>query len=339
MEREDRADRLSAQRRRAFGRLLRKETKMNRGVPLAQVIKWWDAVETVGCVWDCEGIDSGLQMARQCSHPDAQWLASLFPAGRAAVTSQHFLEVMREQKNDARAFFLEWLHVRPNKDLLLRSAQMGYAPAEAEMASVATSDDETFVWAQRSSAQGDRHGAFQLGWCLHNGVGCVGDKARALELFRFAAECGRSDAQFWYGLRGFGEFDWERYYWQGLAALRGSCSGWVAAVLRLLLSFERGEYGRILHTVALLIPLRLGVPKVLSHGPSKSELEGLQRVLGLQSAMLNRTRRAVACWSVVGLRCGLVKDVRVMIAKMVWQEPWHWSAEENECPKAKKFDQ
>jgi hypothetical protein len=41
--------------------------------------------------------------------------------------------------------------------------------------------------------------------------------------------------------------------------------------------------------------------------------------------MLRRARDAVACWSIVGIRRGLVKDVRVMIAKMAWEEPWQWS--------------
>jgi hypothetical protein len=51
-------------------------------------------------------------------------------------------------------------------------------------------------------------------------------------------------------------------------------------------------------------------------------------IVELQAAMLGRARRAIDCWGIVGRRLGLVKDVRVMIAKMVWDEPWWWSAKQ-----------
>jgi hypothetical protein len=47
------------------------------------------------------------------------------------------------------------------------------------------------------------------------------------------------------------------------------------------------------------------------------------RVKELHEAMLFRARKAIVCWSAVGVRLGVVKDVRVMIAKMAW-EPWRW---------------
>jgi hypothetical protein len=56
------------------------------------------------------------------------------------------------------------------------------------------------------------------------------------------------------------------------------------------------------------------------------EVEKLCRLLELYDAMLLCAKESIVCWSIVGLRCGLVKDVRVLIGKLAWQEAWRWSA-------------
>jgi hypothetical protein len=75
------------------------------GVELAEQIKWWDALDELLVRTSDAHIEKGLQMARECRHPDAQWLAALFPAG-TAVTMQRLYAVMLEQGEDARALCL-----------------------------------------------------------------------------------------------------------------------------------------------------------------------------------------------------------------------------------------
>jgi hypothetical protein len=53
-------------------------------------------------------------------------------------------------------------------------------------------------------------------------------------------------------------------------------------------------------------------------------VESLQRVLVLHARMLRRARKAIACWSVVGRRFGVAKDIRVLIGKSAWDEVWLW---------------
>jgi hypothetical protein len=48
----------------------------------------------------------------------------------------------------------------------------------------------------------------------------------------------------------------------------------------------------------------------------------LERVIELHAAMLGRARRAIDCWSMAGWRLRVVKDMRVVIAKMAWEEVW-----------------
>jgi hypothetical protein len=88
-------------------------------------------------------IAKGLQMARDCHHPDAQWLASLFPSG-VVLTQELLDEAMRKQGEDQRAkFFL--FKARGFRDIasLQCAAHEGYAPAQAHLVGY-TEDAEAF---------------------------------------------------------------------------------------------------------------------------------------------------------------------------------------------------
>jgi hypothetical protein len=134
-----------------------------------------------------------------------------------------------------------------------------------------------------------------------------------------------------YGWLAFGERDWKRYQWRCRAAERGyGASSLHAAFVELLPSFENGECGRILHTVGPVVRSNLDVAKCASLGRTldRDERRKLERGVALCAAMMGRARRAVDCWSMAGRRRGVVKDMRVMIAKMLWAEAWRWSEKE-----------
>jgi hypothetical protein len=104
-------------------------------------------------------------------------------------------------------------------------------------------------------------------------------------------------------------------------------------VCKLVPEFEKGQLGRILHTTAPLIRKNYDVVEETMFGwPVFQERAKLfARAIVLHDGLLARARQAIACWSVVGLRVGVVKDVRVMIAKMAWEEVWKWG-EKREAP-------
>jgi hypothetical protein len=205
---------------------------------------------------------------------------------------------------------------------------MGYAAAQSQLAAVCRDDEnESFVWAEKAASQNDRLGLYELGSCYEHGRGCAQDRSKTLELYRRAAELGLSVAQQVYGELAFGEDDWERYYWWGGAACNhNDLSGFRLVVIELLPLFERGDKSRILFTVAPMVKANAveSVNVVFGRDCSREEMVALLRVVELNDAMLGRARLAIACWSVAGRRCGLIKDVRVMIAKMLWEEAWRW---------------
>jgi hypothetical protein len=303
---------------------------MSRGADLSEQIQWWDILDVLDGTPADEHVEQGVQMARECQHPDAQWLAALFPAG-VAVTEQRMAEVMLQQGDDARALFFAWrMGTAETVELLLRSAELGFARAQARMSHRAEDDDDEAVgWAQKSAAQGDRFGLFQLGCHYELGKACAEDRAKAIQLFRESAELQEAEAEHRYASVAFGEEDWEHYYWLGRAALHGYGADTFLSftLVRVYPLFERGELGRALHVVACLLRDNFEAAKRAAFGDDvmAEDVLPMLRVLTLHDAMLDRARAAVRCWSAVGARLGVMKDVRVMIGKMAFEEAWGWS--------------
>jgi hypothetical protein len=290
----------------------------------AELIKWWDPIEAL---FDCKPTDDpplGLQLARH--DRDAQWLASLFPA-EAHVDQEGMRSVLGKHGDDARAVFLSWVLSDDDgvHELLARASEMGYAPAQARMA-MWTKKGDSFELPQRAAASGDRDGMFYLEGCS----------------FSWAAGARRTPPKHWSSLLNrqtsaqervammkYGDNDWEKFHLLSLAASRGFGERTLYLSLPSLVpSFEAGEKGRILHTVAPLIrkSLSLANKSLFGYDLLGNEPERLQRIVELHDAMLDRARRAIACWSVAGQRCGVAKDIRVLISKMAWEEAWKWSA-------------
>jgi hypothetical protein len=296
-------------------------------VDRAETIKWWDALD--GLVGQTVGLKKGLQLARECRHPDAAWVAALFPPG-IKVTPERFVEVLQQQGDDPRAMYIVAARSRCGRSgpLMRRAAEMGYAPAQAVMAS-AVAVPETPVWAQRAASQHDREGVCMMANCLLYGWGCDADKAGAAELFRAAAELGHAAASYEHAVRSFDESDWRYYMWWSRAAAKGYNDLAFRSVMAPILE---GKYNaRIVHSVAPVIRAHLNVRCRTLFGEAlyyEGELDSWVRLLAQQDAMMQRARQAIDCWSVVARRCGVAKDIRLLIAKMAWEDAWRWGEKE-----------
>jgi TPR repeat protein len=159
---------------------------MNKGaaavlVNKAEEIKWWNALAVLLFEGFCD-MERGLELARHSLHPDAQWLAALFPAG-VAVSRDSMCQVMVRQGDDPRALlFASRFGSPPSKEWLLRAAEMGYAPAQMFAALLSVGDfDARFQWAAKSSAQGYREAVGLLGCYLVAGWGFERDEKRGIE--------------------------------------------------------------------------------------------------------------------------------------------------------------
>jgi hypothetical protein len=236
------------------------------------------------------------------------------------------MDVMLEQGDDPRAMHIVWKLGRREDGLLAgleRAAASGYGPAMASM-SMQAPHPQKFEWAEKAVASGDRCGFFLLARMYKNHGGIE----KATELYKVAAELGHSVACAWYGSLAFGPMDWQRYYWLARAAARGTDALlFCEAVSKFLPSFEARSLGRILHTVGATVRDHLDVAKLraFGHRLKEDEIAQLQRVVELYGEMLDRARDAAVTWVLVGRRCGVAKDIRVLIAKMLWKEAWRWN--------------
>jgi hypothetical protein len=305
------------------------------GVERVDWIRWWDALDVFAARGDGFCVEKALRFARESRHPDALWLASLFPA-HEAVTGALMYDRMLEQGEDPRALYFVCLldDDTAAQGLLLRVAEMGYAPAQSRASDTAHIDkQQRFLYASRSDAQKDRLGIYLLGDCYLTGRGCEVDRGKARELIREAAELNSPPAMFAWGKIEFEGLDWQRFHWQVRAVDLGvSGDALWRDVAQLLPSFESCERGRILHTVAPALTRCRNSANLRIFGcrVESTAFQKVDRMLALHGEMLGRARRAIACWSSAGIRCGVVKDVRVLIAKLAWEEPWKWGEKRTE---------
>jgi TPR repeat protein len=273
-------------------------------------------------------MEAGLAMARDCRHPDAVWLATLFPPG-VAVTRERVLEVMLGQGEDRRALYLACKAGSEEKQidrLLRRSAELGYAPAQESLSWESDAEENgEFPLAKKAAAQGFRGGLTRLGYCYAYGGAHTRDRHKAMELFRAAAELGCPLGMHYHGQFGFDEDDWQRYYWWERSISSGVLKSSGSITWFLLQSFDVRK-SRLLHAVAPLLRGHLDVPKrqLLGRNLHEADVETLQGFLRSHGAMLRRARRAITCWSLTARRLAIAKDIRVMIAKMAWEEVWLW---------------
>jgi hypothetical protein len=54
------------------------------------------------------------------------------------------------------------------------------------------------------------------------------------------------------------------------------------------------------------------------------ELYALMRAVGLHDEWCDNAKQAIESWGLIGRRLGVMRDVRMMIARMVWEERCVW---------------
>jgi TPR repeat protein len=117
-------------------------------------------------------------------------------------------------QDDARALcFARLLGDREDLTLLRRSAELGYAFAQALVA-WKTIGDEKFKFAQLAASQGERDSLFWLGRCFRDGNGCEKDLVKAKENYLLGSDLGHVSAMLRLGEL-LDESDPQRWRWRG----------------------------------------------------------------------------------------------------------------------------
>jgi hypothetical protein len=288
-----------------------------------ELIKWFDILDELTASRRNGKLAKVMSLLRGCSHPDAWWLASLLHQDvPETLDEHHVVRVMKAQgDDDARALFVRACFTGTTQ-LVQRAAELGYAPAEAHYAYRLPVG--RLPWVQRASGKGDRKAMWILGESLFFAMNdAVEDWEAGIEWLRRAAELGEARAQVRLGDLAYSEKDWQRYYWWGKAAVRGNYT----AIVGVLKAAARNEAGRIAYEVGAACAGHLRVADVTAFGKGvgREELEAGQRCVAFFEKLIAAVRAGIACWLLIGRRLGVAKDIRVLIARLVWEERAGWS--------------
>ena len=270
-----------------------------------------------------------MQLARTCQHEEAKWLSALF-ADVDDVSAEDMKRVLLAQGDDQRAAtLLAVFDSELARDAVRRAAEAGYAPAQAALARAPPSS-AALTWAEKAAAQGDRSGICRLAQFCWVGLWGESDRKRAATLFLEAAEMGCQLAQFYCGERCFGAGDWQRYFWWGRSAAKKNIAA-IACLRREAvreLSWceapenKKHASGRILFELGAAYKGHVNVQQGSAFDvPLNSKaLYSVQRVLAMHDKWCEDATRSIYCWIWVGRQLGVVRDIRRVVARMVWQD-------------------
>ncbi len=156
-----------------------------------------------------------------------------------------------------------------------------------------------------------------------NGDGCEENLERAKENYLVAAKL-----DFIWAMRECGllleENDPQRILWLGKAAVRGHRPPFISDMIEQMERFNSGA--RMTNLVfaigSVLLQKNVSTTKREIFGPQfrlDEYIASATQAIEFYTFQLQSYRRAVEVWTIVGIRNRIVKDIRKMIGKMIWE--------------------
>ncbi len=296
-------------------------------IDLALRLRWYEIRDMLcGRNQVKQDVKRALELASSCAHPDAVYLTELF-AGKSWSTKAEAQAVFLEQgDNDARALcFSEMIMDPDHRDwtCVHLSAELGFAFAQSCIPSAMIKKfhlrNEAFTSAMRAALQGERDGFHLLGLYFEHGEGCDKDLERAKQSYCLASKLGHVAAMRSYG-QFFEESESQHWVWLGRAASRGSD----------LVDFTKRFSKRVkwFLSASERAPILFAIGRGLKGYFNTDGFESSFRLdfsippailaIKFYIAQLSACRKSVDAWSIVGIRCGVVKDIRIMVGMMIW---------------------
>jgi TPR repeat protein len=297
----------------------------NNGIPLATLLEWYKIRDTFfGTNFVSQNIPLAIELAASCQHADARWLTEAC-AGKDVQTWRDAERVFSALgQNDARGLCFAWICrmivERQDLALLRRSAELGFAFAQARLAG-RTRSEERFKFAQLAAAQGERDGLYWLGRCFRDGHGCAEDLDKAKENFLRAGELGQVLSMVRLGEL-LDETDPQRWRWWGRAAAIHESWSFLSYFAKQVDLFNSGSGSAAVMFVvgrALQGHVNEQARTIFNDGYNFDSLIGpAKQAIAFYLAQVKATKDAMRAWTLVGLRFNVVKDVRKLIAKLIW---------------------
>ncbi len=125
--------------------------------------------------------------------------------------------------------------------------------------------------------------------------------------------------------------DWQRYRWWAVAALRESDSSAIRSMSEAAVEFVASsnvkiEVGRIVFELGAAFKgdFNKEERRVFGVGVSQKECAAIAKCISKHNTSCSDARTAIECWLVVGRRAAVAKDIRHVIAKLLWADRAAW---------------
>ncbi len=297
------------------------------GVPLVELFKWLDVRDTLlGKNNKKQNITAALALARDCKHPDAVWLTSVFE-GKDVSTKEDVREVFLCCENDARALCFAW-HLIDDRwndsPLLRRAAEMGnaFACSTLSVEVRGENEEEAFRLAQVAASQHEPDGFVRLGRCFRDGIGCEKDLNVAKKNLLIAAELGLGWAASDYGNL-LDKSDPDCWLWWSRAALRRFPGCFLAYFSKQVDLFFLGfGYATIVFLIGRALKGNIDLEKKEIIGSNyyfNPCIGPANQAVSFYASQIKSARLAVDAWTLVAARLHVIKDMRIFIGKMIWE--------------------
>jgi hypothetical protein len=287
---------------------------------LARELEWLKARDAlVEGNYVKQDVKRALALAAASQQPQCRWLTGVFD-GKTVTTVNEARDVFLadEKKSPASLCFAALLSQPWDEALLRQSADLGYPLAQARMAN-RTGGEEMLLFANSAVSQRERDGFCWLGWCYEVGDGYEEDLDKAREFRLIAAQLG----QVW-SMNALGELldDWDpqRWLWWNRAAVLGCSDCFLINFAAVVENFDSGS--AVVFLIGRALNGHVNVEKRTIFG-KEDDFDNLfgpaNSAISFYKSQLSSCRLAVDAWSHVSIRCGVVKDIRVLIGKLVWE--------------------
>ncbi len=272
-----------------------------------------------------QDVPRALLLAASCEHADALWLTKILD-GKSVKTKEGARDIFCSLgDDDARGLCFAELIMTPhvvrwNMQRVRRSAELGYAFGQAM---VYTNGEELFKLANASTIQRERDGFRKLAGCFHFGIGCKRDLLKARENYVISVELGRVSET--YALASFHE-DTDPLHWFWLG--RGAPKFWPGKFLnefgKQVECFKSGSgSAAVVFSIGRALSGQVNEKKheIFSHWmyDFDATVRPANDAIAFYNAQLAACRKAVDAWCLFAIRFGVVKDIRILIGKMIWE--------------------
>ncbi len=300
-------------------------SKIDFGVPLVELFKWLDVRDALfGTNRTDQDVKKGLLLARDCKHPDAVWVTSVFEHHADVSTAEEAKRVFLLHEHDARGLCFAWcmmdIDERENDaSLLHKSAQLNFAYAYARQSLLFTGKKGTFA---AMKAQNDRDCFFALGEGYKYGEGCEKSFPKAREAFLMGAELGSLHCVEQYCLLHFLSNP-TCWIWRTRIAKRGWPLPFLDAMIDPVDVFFSGKgKANVVFLIGRGLKGNIDTEKKKIFGLADDfdfRIETANQAVSFYDSQIKSARLAVDTWTLLATRLHLIKDMRIYIGKMIWE--------------------